>query len=451
MMSAKAAKLLKFPLLCFFLLHAFSAKSQYMDKRTQRTFDAMIRESSIFSQFFTGFALYDPEKKAMLYQKDAFKYFTPASNTKIFTLYTALKVLGDSMPVLRYAEKDGLLVVQGTGNPLFLHPDFEDNRQGWEILSSPRHFLLFSADNFQDDHFGPGWSWADYQYAYQVEKTPFPMYGNLAYFKKDSLRPEIQVYPEYFSRQLHAEEGNGQTYPRIWREENGDRFFFNSAAKNATALSRALPFNHSPATVRALLADTLGTKVFPPEEWIETLPQFNTLYAPLPDTLLRRFMQESDNFLAEQLMLLCAAKLFDGRLNTDAVIDYAKANLFTGFPDTLNWADGSGLSRYNLFTPRTITALLERLYQEVPHERLFSIFPAGGKSGTIRSWYGGKDQPYVFAKTGSLANQHCLSGYIRTKKGRMLIFSFMHNNFIGSANPLRTEMQKVLEWIWATL
>ncbi|MBK8652539.1 MAG: D-alanyl-D-alanine carboxypeptidase [Haliscomenobacter sp.] len=162
-------------------------------------------------------------------------------------------------------------------------------------------------------------------------------------------------------------------------------------------------------------------------------------------------MQESDNYLAEQLLLMCSAKLSD-TLNTEAVIEYAKKNLFQGLPpDTLNWADGSGLSRYNLFTPRTIVALLHKLYQEVPQERLFRILATGGKSGTIRSWYGGKAEPYVFAKTGTLANQHCLSGFVKTKKGRTLIFSFMHNNFNGSATPIRTEMQNVLEWIWESL
>lgn len=450
-MLLKTAKLLKFLLLFVFLCQGFAGKGQFMDRRTQRALDERIRESTVFSQHFMGFALYDPEKKVMLYQKDAFKYFTPASNTKIFTLYTALKVLGDSMPVLRYGNSDDLLVVQGTGNPLFLHPEFEDNRQGWEILSNAKNLLLFSDANYQDRHFGPGWSWADYQYAYQAEKSSFPMYANLAYFSRDSGQMDIHAYPRFFSGHVHPDPNDNGRTPRIWREETGSRFLYNTAAKNGTSFSRAVPFNHSTETVCALLSDTLGVKVFPAGEWRQTLPAMNTLYAPLPDTLLRRFMQESDNFLAEQLLLMCSAKLFDGRLNTAEVIDYAKANLFTAFPDTLNWVDGSGLSRYNLFTPRTIVELLTRLYQDVPRERLFSIFPAGGRSGTIRSWYGGKETPYVFAKTGTLANQHALSGYITTKKGRVLIFSFMHNNFIGSVNPVRTEMQNLLEWIWATL
>ena len=77
----------------------------------------------------------------------------------------------------------------------------------------------------------------------------------------------------------------------------------------------------------------------------------------------------------------------------------------------------------------------------MPGERLFHIFPAGGKSGTIEKWYGGKAEPYVFAKTGTLSNKHCLSGYIKTESGRLLIFSFMHNNYVGSPEPVKKEME----------
>ncbi len=436
-------------LLAFLALPAYTQRGAMA--RNLRTLDGKIRESSVFSQHFTGFALYDPESTSILYQKDAFKYYTPASNTKLFTLYTALKVLGDSMPVLRYGMRDQLMYVQGTGNPLLLHPDFAENKQGLEILSQAKNLLLYSSDNYRDDHFGPGWSWADYQYAYQVEKSSMPMYGNFVRFSRDSGQATIQSRPAYFSQFLRPEArpGNG-AYPRIFREEHGAWFYYNRAALNGASFLREVPFDQSDKTICALLEDTLGVRVMPAEEIPGPLPVFSTLYAPLPDTLLRRFMQESDNFLAEQLLLMCSEKLF-GNLNTESVIEYAKSQLLNGLPDTLNWADGSGLSRYNLFTPRTIVALLDRMYKEIPRERLFSILAVGGQSGTIRSWYAGSPDPYVFAKTGSLANQHCLSGYLVTKKGKTLIFSFMHNNFIGPSSQVRAEMQKVLEWIRDTM
>jgi len=93
-------------------------------------------------------------------------------------------------------------------------------------------------------------------------------------------------------------------------------------------------------------------------------------------------------------------------------------------------------------------SVLEKLYQEYPSERLFRIFPAGGVNGTIQDSYPGKNgKPYVFAKTGTLSNNHSLSGYVRTNTGRVLLFSFMHNHYLGSSAPIRKEMQKTLEWI----
>ncbi len=66
-------------------------------------------------QDHTGFMLYDLEEKKELYAFQEKQYFTPASNTKIFTLYTSLKVLGDSIPSLRYVEKGDSLIFKGTG------------------------------------------------------------------------------------------------------------------------------------------------------------------------------------------------------------------------------------------------------------------------------------------------------------------------------------------------
>ena len=115
-------------------------------------------------------------------------------------------------------------------------------------------------------------------------------------------------------------------------------------------------------------------------------------------------------------------------------------------PDELLWYDGSGLSRYNMFTPRSLVTLLDGMLNEYGEQRLFDIFPAGGKSGTIERFYG-DIKPYVFAKTGTLRNNHCLSGYIKTDSGQTLIFSFMNNHYKDHSNEVKKEMEKVLRYI----
>jgi D-alanyl-D-alanine carboxypeptidase/D-alanyl-D-alanine-endopeptidase (penicillin-binding protein 4) len=146
--------------------------------------------------------------------------------------------------------------------------------------------------------------------------------------------------------------------------------------------------------------------------------------------------------IAEQLLLACAAKVSD-TLNTDIAIKYSLENFLSDLPDDIRWVDGSGLSRYNLFTPRSIVKLWEKIYEEVPQVRLFKLLAVGGQPGTLSNLYQGS-QPFVFGKTGSLSNNHCLSGYLITKKGKIYIFSFMNSNFVASSKEIRTMIQNLL-------
>jgi D-alanyl-D-alanine carboxypeptidase/D-alanyl-D-alanine-endopeptidase (penicillin-binding protein 4) len=107
--------------------------------------------------------------------------------------------------------------------------------------------------------------------------------------------------------------------------------------------------------------------------------------------------------------------------------------------------DGSGLSRYNLFTPNDFVVLLQKMQREIGMTRLQAILPTGGK-GTLANLYK-QDSNYIFAKTGTLSGIVALSGYLYTKKNKLLIFSILINNHTGSAGTIRRRVESFLTGI----
>src|SRR5699024_3278498 len=103
-----------------------TTKEDAPDTALGRSLAAMFDQSEVFSGNFTGFMLYDPQSDEIIYAQNEKKYFTPASNTKLFTFYTGLCIIPDTLPALEYVIKDDSLIFWGTGDPSFLRKDLDD-------------------------------------------------------------------------------------------------------------------------------------------------------------------------------------------------------------------------------------------------------------------------------------------------------------------------------------
>jgi len=162
-----------------------------------------------------------------------------------------------------------------------------------------------------------------------------------------------------------------------------------------------IPFKTDTSLTRKLLEQAAGIRI---SHTVRMPGEIKTLYGQPTDSLYKQMMQESDNFLAEQLLLAVSGMLSD-TINGSHAREHVLREILGGLPQPPVWADGSGLSRYNLFSPGDMVYVLTKLYHEIPEDRLLGFFAAGGISGTIRDWYGGDEGPYVFAKTGTLAER----------------------------------------------
>lgn len=411
----------------------------------EKALDKQINDSDVFQQSFTGLAVYDPETEEFIYKHNADKYFTPASNTKLFTYYAGLKVLGDSIPALKYTLKDDSLIFWGTGDPSLLNPDLSDSSI-YQFLSERKEKLYYAPPGYLEKFFGPGWAWDDYNDYYSVERSAFPIYGNYISIelpKNDSI-PIVR--PPYFKQFLNLSADTSQTSSDLVRRDISENVFRFKLNKDTARYEQQVPFRYSPELFAHLLSDTLKKEVRVIDQAMDKNNAIIYFYGIPADSLYKRMLQVSDNFIAEQILMMCAGMISD-TLKTDIAIDFVMEYYLDDLSDKPVWVDGSGLSRYNLFTPRSLVKLLMKIWDEVPQEKLFRLMPAGGKSGTLENWYSA-EEPYIFAKTGSLSNNHNLSGYIKTKSGKVLIFSFMNNNYTVPTSSIKTEMEKVLRDIY---
>lgn len=404
-----------------------------------------IRHAEIFSKGFTGFELFDPIRGQVLCAVQADRYFTPASNTKVLTLLVSLNVLGDSIPALYLQQRGDSLHIQPAGDPTFLHPYFQNWQKAAQYLANaPQNSIwVHLPPASQPTPLGPGWAWDDADEDYSPERSAFPVYGNVRRLYVP-LRDSLYAAPAFWQSYLRRSPGPES---RIVSGPD-NQILYHLGARFQPGHEQWVPVHEVEKYRNALLTDTLHHK-FIDLGYALTGPR-KTLYACPADTVYRRLMYESDNFIAEQLLLLCAGVKL-GTLDAGKIIRWAQDSLLGTLAQKPKWVDGSGLSRYNLNTPHNMVAVLSQLWQQYPHDRLLRLFPSGGVSGTLNEWYKGPNgSPYVFAKTGSMSGVHCLSGYLVTNSGKTLIFSFMHNNFVGSSKPYKVEMQRFLESIKAT-
>ncbi len=399
----------------------------------KRDVSKILKESPVFSDQFTGFSLFDIEGNDYLVNHHSDKRFTPASNTKLLTMYTVLKTFNDSIPGLIYQETSKGVSVAPVGNPTFLHPKF-DVQLDYQFLKKYDTIDIIYPKN-ELDIFGTGWAWDDYVYDYQPQRTWWPTYGNtISVVKKDT---SLHIIPNFFSDYV-------EVLPSVIPSEQVGRdikfnIFKAFLESDTSDFERVIPFDFSKELLVQLLSDTLNSTVRLSEEEL-ILP--DTLYSQSVDFILAMMMKPSDNFLAEQLLIQTAWK--NGYSEIGPFIGFAKAKWLTSLNE-FKWVDGSGLSRYNLISPIDQVKLLKLCYDEFGMERLKWILPKGGE-GTLKKWYI-SDEPYIYAKTGTLSNNHNLSGFLITRSGKTLIFSFMNNHYTRPTDEVKNEMQRLLNEI----
>lgn len=442
---------LSFKNLCLFILLAaclqlFSSCSA--SRNIEKFANKNLIYDSVLAEAHVGVLIVDAETNKPVYTHNDNKYFVPASNTKIITLYAGLRYLKDSLPGIRYLQKEDSVLLIPTGDPSFLHPDFSE-QPVFDFLRNQQKPMAMSNANWQTEALGEGWMWDDYNSGSMTERSAFPVYGNIIRWMqiRDSgsisalARQEAFIYSEPdIDWKVNFSSDTGATTFSAKRGLTSNTFFI-TQGKEANAALDVPYITNGLSTGLNLLKDSLLKTIDITETVAATQ---NIIYSQPVDSLFRIMMYRSDNFFAEQILLMASNQQY-GVMNEKKLISDLLQNELKNFPQTPVWADGSGLSRYNLFSPQDFVWILNKMKDEYGMERLKKIFPAGG-NGTLLNYYKTTGTS-IFAKTGTMSGVVCLSGYIYGKTGKLLIFSVLVNDYIQPAWKIRRKVEAFLEKI----
>lgn len=170
------------------------------------------------------------------------------------------------------------------------------------------------------------------------------------------------------------------------------------------------------------------------------------LESPPLSELVAGILEPSQNWMTEQLVRALGAHFGDEgswREGIDVVTTFLVDEVGV---DSLDVAprDGSGLSAYNLVTPRAVVRILRHMH-EGPYAaeyRTAMAEPAEEDSTLERRLEHLEGR--LFAKTGTISNVNSLSGYLVRDDGREVVFSILTNGSGLPSSQVRSAIDEIV-------
>ena len=430
-----------FLLFSFCVSFTFLMSCKSTAQLSQKTTQTFLADTAIKAALM-GISIYEPATNKYHFKHNAENYFTPASNTKLFSMFAGLTYLGDNLKGLRYQQTDTALFIYPTADPSFLWSEY-DRQPVYDFLKDKENIILVTP-NFTD-YLAYGWSWEDYKDYFMAQRSEFPIYGNIVTVNKKNNKLSVspRTFPYTVMEEMNTANNPAFKLNRTWGYDSVTINLNKDYTKDA---EEVITFEPHLKNFIKYLSDTLK-KPIRVQQQIKTPflknndAALSVIYSQPTDSLLKPMMHRSDNFFAEQTLLMASNEVL-GYMNYDSIINYILTHDLKDLPQKPQWVDGSGLSRYDLFSPDDFVFLLNKMKNDFGLERLKNILATGG-AGTLKLYYK-KDAGYIFAKTGTLNNNCALSGYLITKKNKLYIFSILANNYTGGATPIRKAVEKFL-------
>lgn len=420
-----------------------------------------------------------------LYRRNTGNVFMPASNNKLLTSGAALALLGQdyqyrtqilAQGTLQKGILSGDLVIRGSGDPTLSAADLRSMTSDLKAtgLSSITGGIRYDASVFDEQWLGESWEWDDEPFYYAAQVSGLNVDRNVTLVSVTA--GSVEGQPAIVSLTSGAEQclriensaitGRVGSAPHILvgrrRGENTITVSGTIPIGSASAqpITAAVTFeNPALYTASLLLADIKQTGITIGDNHVLKLdrPIVNgqTLVTHSSEkltTILGLMNKPSDNMIAECL-LKTAGALKEGvgtaGISGTGAVAARDWLLSIGLDkNQLRQVDGSGLSRQNYVSPANVAKLLRYWAQSTQFNTFYNSLPVAGVDGTLKNRLKGTlAENNCHAKTGSIGQCSCLSGYVTSNDGVLLVFSILMNNQLGSMAPCIAAENKIVQML----
>lgn len=450
---------------CWFLVTGSFAQS--LTQKLQKAFQQFESDAQL-KHAISSLYVIDAKTGKVVFDKNSQIGFAPASTQKIITSVTAFELLGKDY---RYKTEFGISENKGYSN-LCIIPSGDPTLGSWRWESTKEKNVLarvvkavkltklnnpetvyVEAKGWNAEQIPDGWIWQDignyYGAGAQILNWRENQY-DIVLKSGDKIGDVVTVVetkPVLYSLRVVSEASSAA-------KGSGDNAYIYLPAYRTNATIRGtIPVNENQFEIS-------GAMTNPANQFFETLrdslkvksnqksylssiytyeplknqPQiFHTEFSPSLDSIIYWFNKKSINLYGEALIKTMAYNK-RGFASTDSgvaiVKDFWKQKGIA--EDELNIYDGCGLSPLNRVTTHAQVEIL--------------------RYAQNKSWY-----PYFYdalpefngmkMKSGTISDVKGFCGYHKAKDGKEYIFSFLVNNYNGSASVLVNKMYKVLDVI----
>lgn len=427
----------------------------------------------------TGLVIQEVDSKEAIFDHRGKENFYPASNTKLFTASAALKFFGPNFqyqtsfhaPLDKIQDnilKDNLYVIF-RGDPSLSVHDLSALLKQLKVkgVHQIQGNIIIDDKSFATPLYGPGWTWDSIPWYYSAPISSIILNENkvrIKLHKPNALYELLKI--EQADERIPNLPIDAHVMVVTPEEAKNVCQLSVNIKNNKIQLTGCWSIDKTPAYLelaidepRLLAQQTLleqlkkshiqlnGEIVF--EKAPKDVPAILIKKSPPLKNMLFKVLGESNNIYTESLTK-ALGKVYGGQgtfqAGTLAILEILKKDTPLDFSQ-VHLSDGSGLSRYNLISPHTVSQLLTHMHDDVNFEIFYNALSQNGKNGTLADRMKQKNMlTKIVAKTGSATGMTALSGYFKgDTTGKLYTFSFMVNQYAHNPYTLKSVEDKLCQ------